>query len=212
MIPPPPHDLVRAVRAELATPGRYHLETPHGVHRSWLAIAFAWLAQRYSDFVHALAARVHVGPRGVSLFGDLIVVACVVIIGIVGARLLIALQIERSQRAQARALTPARSAVAFVRRAREAAELGDYSKAVRLLFAAAVTLLDLRGVVHDDASATINELRREVRARGESVELPFVEIARVYTAAAYAEESLDARSFDQAVEAYDRLAEAVAPV
>lgn len=210
MMPRPPHDLVRAVRAELATPGRYHFETPHGIRRSWLEVAFAWIADRYREFVQALSAHLHVSARGVSLAGDVLVVLAVIAIGVIGAQLLLALQTERLSRAHALALAPARSAHALARRAAEAAERGAYASAIRLLFTAAVTLLDLRGVVHDDESATINDLRREIRERNTGAEEPFVAIASAYTAAAYAEERLDAGAWERARDAYRRLTSTVA--
>lgn len=208
----PPHELVQAVRAELAVPGRYHLTETHVAHRSWLQLALQWLYDRYAEFVHALASHVKVGASGVSLFGDAIVVACVVVLGVVGARLLIALQLERARGNQAIAIGPPRSAHAIARAAAEAAANGDYARAIRLLFAASVTLLDLRGVLHDDPSATVNDLRRALRARNASAEAPFVEIARTFSAAAYAEEQLDASAWGAAREAYDRLSNAAGAV
>lgn len=207
MTPKPPHDLVQAVRAELATPGRYQLAIPRAVHRSWLQLALQWLADRYADFEHALASHLNVGAKTVSLFGDLIVVLCVLLLGYVAARLLIAVQLDRAARTRAISIGPARSAHAIARAAADAAASGDYARAIRLLFAAAVTVLDLRGVLHDDPSATVNDLRRALRVRNVGVEAPFVEIARAFSAAAYAEEHLDAAAWDAAREAYDRLAE-----
>jgi hypothetical protein len=205
----PPHDLVRAVRAELATPGRYQLELHSREQRSLLRLALQWLADRYADFLHALEARVHVGPSGVSLFGDVLIVIAVIVLGVIGARLLIAFQLERAQRARALEVGPARSAYAIARAASQAAAAGAYAQAIRLLFAAAVTLLDLRGVVHDDAGATINELQRELRARQSGADQPFAALARMYTAAAYAEDPLDASSWQRAREEYDRLGTAI---
>ena len=66
-------------------------------------------------------------------------------------------------------------------------------------------LLDLRGVVHDDPSATVNDLRRALRARNAAAEGPFVDIARAFSSAAYAEERLDEPALNAAREAYDRL-------
>ena len=205
MIPKPPHDLVRAVRAELATPGRYQLEPGRVVHRSWLAIALQWLGDRYAEFVRALSAHLHVGRNEVSLFGDAIVVVCVIVLGIIGARLLMAVQLERARRSRAIAIGTPRSAHAIAMAASSAAASGDFARAIRLLFAAAVTLLDLRGVLRDDPSATVNDLRRALRTRNAAAEPPFVEIAHAFSAAAYAEERLDLSAWDAARAAYERL-------
>ncbi len=205
MTPKPPHDLVQAVRAELATPGRYHLAQTSTVHRSWLQIALQWLYDRYGDLLHALQSRLHVGPNAVSVFGDAIVVVCVIVVGVVGARLLITLQVERARRSSTISIGPPRSAHAIASAAGDAAAAGDYVRAIRLLFAAAVTLLDLRGILHDDPSATVNDLRRALRARNAAAEPPFVEIARMFSAAAYAEQHLDATAWEAARSAYERL-------
>ncbi|MBV8639695.1 MAG: hypothetical protein JO322_16565 [Candidatus Eremiobacteraeota bacterium] len=206
MIPKPPHDLVQAVQAELATPGRYHLvDQTHAVRRSWLQVALQFLFDRYAEFVHALASHLKVGPNGVSLLGDAVVVMCVVVLGVVGARLLIGLQVDRTRASRAIAIGPPRSAHAIARAAADAAASGDFARAIRLLFTASVTLLDLRGVLHDDPSATVNDLRRALRARNARAEAPFVEIARMFSAAAYAEEHLDASAWEAARTAYDRL-------
>ncbi len=204
---PPPHDIVRAVRQELATPGRYHLHEA-AVRRTWLQIVAQWVYDRYAAFAHALSARLKVGPAAVSIFGDLLVIVVVLLVAYVAALLLVSMQLERSARARAIALGPARSAHALARRAADAASQGRYDAATRLVFAAGVTLLDLRGVVHDDASATINELRRTLR--GSPAEEPFVALARVYASTAYAEEPASEETWNAARTAYDRLNASVA--
>ncbi len=201
----PEQALVQAVRAELATPGRYHLALPRAVHRSWLQIALQWLSDRYAALLAALQSHLHVGPNAVSVFGDGLVALSIIVLGIIGARLLIAVQVERARRSRAIAIGPTRSAHAIARAAGDAAAAGDFARAIRLLFAAAVTLLELRGVLHDDPSATINDLRRALRARNAAAEMPFVEIAREFSAAAYAEQRLDGAAWEAARNAYDRL-------
>ena len=200
----PPHDIVRAVRDELAVPGRYHLGAPAVRERSWLAIVLRWLYDRYAAFAHALSTRLHVGSHAVHVFGDAVVVAIVLLVAIVAARLLISVQMDRSARGRAVSLEPVKSAHALARKASEAAAQGHYDGATRLLFAAAVTLLDLRGIVADDASATINELRRALR--GTRVEGDFSAIARAYSVIAYAEEPADEALWHAALSSYERIA------
>ncbi|MGC2244865.1 MAG: DUF4129 domain-containing protein, partial [Candidatus Aquilonibacter sp.] len=95
--------------------------------------------------------------------------------------------------------------------AAQAASAGDYARAVRLLFIAAVTLLDLRGVVRDERSATVNELRRRLHERDGALEPAFVEIARLYTATAYAQTPVDPDAWLRARAAYDNLAQSATP-
>ncbi|HVA27755.1 MAG TPA: DUF4129 domain-containing protein [Candidatus Baltobacteraceae bacterium] len=203
----PPHDIVRAVRTELATPGRYHLHpTLLRERQSWFTIAFRYVAQAVARLEHAIASRVHVGAGATSAIGDLLLLGALLGVGFVAARLLLSMQLEREMR-DVHALLPARSAQALARAASDAAERGDYARAIRLLFAAAVVLLDLRGVVADDESATINELRRSLRARDSQAESPFAAIAGVYTAAVYAEHRIDEGAWASARDAYARLTE-----
>jgi len=202
----PPTDIVAAVRAELAVPGRYHLTLGGLEHRSLVDRALQWLWDRWSDLFHALFSHIKIGPQGTSLIGDAVIVLCVVATAAVGAHLLLQLEDERSRRDRATALEPARSAHAFALAAAAAASAGEYARAIRLLFIAAVALLDLRGVVRDERSATINQLRRTLHARNAALEGPFVEIARLYTAAAYAQAPAGIDAWQRARAAYDHLA------
>jgi hypothetical protein len=201
----PTTNIVEAVRAELAVPGRYQLSTGRIEHRSLLDQIFQWLWDRWSALFHALFSHIKIGPQGTSLIGDAVIVLCVVAIAAIGAHLLVQLQDERSRRERAVALAPARSAHAFALAATAAANAGDYAHAIRLLFIAAVTLLDLRGVMRDERSATINQLRRALHARHGALDQPFAEIARLYTAAAYAQTPAGADAWQRARTAYDQL-------
>lgn len=202
----PPHDIVRAVRTELAIPGRYHLHPATAARPSWLELAVRWVADAFGRFERLLSARLHLSPAQSSVIGDAVVIACVTLVAFVAARMLIAMQLERG-RFQPQMLGSSRSAQALSRAAQEAALSGDFVRAIRLIFAASVVMLDLRGVVADDESATVNELRRALRARASAAEPPFSEIARAYTDAAYAERGVDADTWARAQAAYARLAE-----
>lgn len=205
MTPRPPHDLVRAVRAELATPGRYRLEGPSRTGHSWIGLFLRWLGERYDDLVRTLASRLKLGPDAVSVFGDLLVFAIVVFVAIVAARLLISLQIERTARVHSRRLAAAPGAQSYVNAAVQYASRGDFSAATRVLFAAAVILLDRRGALRDDASATVNELCVALHQTNSVADEAFVALARAYTAAAYAERAIDEEGWCAVRDAYDVL-------
>jgi len=207
----PPHDIVRAVRAELAVPGRYHLYAATArPHPSLILQLLRWLADRWNDLLTLLQRHVNIGPKGTSLIGDAVVVICMLAIAAIGAHLLMQLQLERTRRARAFAIAPARSAHALAMAAARAAEAGDHARAIRTLFMAMVTLLDLRGVVRDERSATVNELRRALHERDGRLEPAFVEIARLYTRAAYAEIPVDEAAWRTARAAYDELVSSAA--
>lgn len=201
----PPVDIVRAVRAELAVPGRYQLAAASEAHRSLLGQIWQWFWDRWSDLFRALTSHLKIGPQGTSLIGDAVIVVSVIAIAAIGAHLLIQLQYERSRRHVAAALAPARSAHALASAAAAAARAGDYVRAIRLTFAAAVTLLELRGVMRDERSATVNELARTLHERNERLDAPFAEIARLYTTAAYAQAPVGLETWERARAAYDAL-------
>ncbi len=171
-----------------------------------LAVLWQWLVDRWNDLFQQLVRHVKIGPRGASLIGDALVIACALAIAALCAHLLTQFQLERTRRTRVVEIAPVRSAHALAALAVQAAEGGDYARAVRTLFMAMVTLLDLRGIVHDERSATVNELRRALHERAGGLEPAFVEVARLYTSAAYAQAPVDEVAWQRARAAYDRLA------
>lgn len=202
----PPEDIVRAVHAELAVPGRYHLHVTRA-HRSFFEQALQWVWAHVVMLWDSLMRHVHIGRSGLADVGDGVIVLCVLAIAAVAAHLLVQVQLDRVHADRSVEFSPARSAQTYVVAAAGAAADGDYARAVRLLFIAAVTLLDIRGVVHDERGATINDLRRALATRDAVLEASFVDIARIYTSAAYAERPLDADAWQRAQAAYARLKE-----
>ncbi|MEO9171310.1 MAG: hypothetical protein ABI282_03020, partial [Candidatus Baltobacteraceae bacterium] len=149
---------------------------------------FAWLGDRSQHVLAWLASHAPLGRQGARLTGDAILAIGVLLIAVTAARLLMALQVSRDRRqASAPLVTGNRSARALALAAARAADAGAYDAAVRSIFSAAVVLLDLRGVLSDEHGATINDLRRVLRAKNAAIERPFADLARAYSTAAYAE-------------------------
>ncbi len=210
MTPPPPRDIVEAVRDELRVPGRYRLHvTVAAAHEPWWMQAWHWVADRFGSLWNAIIAHANVSPAAVNVLGDVLVVLAVAAVAYASARLMITWDRD-ARRAQAVPLDPVRSAHAAMVAAGEAAARGDYARAIRLAFTAAVTLLDLRGIVSDDKSATVNQLRAVLASRDPRAGEPFMHIARLYTSAAYAEQPADHETWLAARRAYDALVEAIA--
>ena len=201
----PPTAIVDAVRAELAVPGRYQLHViPR--HASLVGRMLEWLWARWNDFVTAIMSHVKIGRAGTSLIGDVVVALCVLAIAAIAAHLLGALQYERMRRDAALGLASARSAHALAAAAAQAAGAADFARAIRFTFMAAVTMLDLRGVMRADRAATVNELRAELHERDARCDSAFAEIARLYTEAAYAQAPAGEEAWRRARAAYDELA------
>ena len=196
----PPIDPALAARIELSTPLRYHLGRPAPAVEPWWQRAFDEIGKLFSR----LFSGVHVGASAQSAIGIAVLVvvlgACVLLVArLFGGRA------RRVRLATATALEPDRDETALARAAFLAAERGEMTAAVRLLLRASVTLLDIRGAIRYDSSATIGELRRAVRRRGERVSAPFDAIATAYVDGVYAERAIDATVWQGARGAYESL-------
>lgn len=200
----PPIDPQLAARAELATPLRYHLT---------VVPARPSLLERIIDaigtFLQRIFAHVHLGGGGASVVVWGVVAIAVGLFAFLIARVVQAQARERSRAADAVTMLGDDEA-ALARAADDAAARGDLRTAVRLLLRATVTMLDERGEIDDEASATIGELRSEVARRGAPVATPFDEIAATFVSGIYAELPIDAPAWRRARGAYERLRAAAA--
>ena len=189
----PPIDPALAARTELATPFRYQLQTQPPAPEPWWLRAWDWI----SNFLSRLFSHASGGHAIGALLGDVLIAAIVALTLYLFARLiLIATSRRRHADAAIEALSAERDEHRLAREAFAAAERGDIGLAVRLLFAAAVTLLDLRGV---------GDLRRAVRPLGDGVAAPFGEIASAYVTSVYAERPVEAAAWSRAYAAYRSL-------
>jgi hypothetical protein len=175
------------------------------VRPSFLGQLFQWVWVHVADFFHALFGRVHVAGGALSIAGIAIVVVCVLALIAVSVSLALRLQLERTRASRVAPIAPVRSAQAYANDAARAAAQGDYARAVRALFIAAVVSLDVNGMVADDSGATVNELRRALAMRHAGLVPAFSDIARAYTSAAYAEMPLDRDAYERASSAYAQI-------
>jgi hypothetical protein len=201
---------LRATAArELAAPGRYDLTERQVRPREKTLWERFWDGARdlYDKFWNAVFGRIHLGPQGSLAFGDAMIALFATIVLVVGVRLLIGLQIERSARNRGKfeAIEVSRSAHALYLQACDLAKNARFAMAVRVLFLAAVVALDLRGVLRDDASATVGDLRRTLRERDGRMVPPFDEVADAFIAAAYAEREILSDEWQRALDGYRAL-------
>ena len=106
-------------------------------------------------------------------------------------RLLRNLQVDRSQSSPRPApLEEPPAPRALYKQACNAAGRGDYGTAALLLFAAMIALLDRQGAVDATASATVGDLRRELRAGNARLVAPFDAVAAPFVQEAYAERAV----------------------
>lgn len=204
----PPADLNRLVAAELSVRGRYRLETERpAVARTspWLEF-WAWVRDRWNDLWRAAFGRVRLGSGGVVVAGDALMAFVALLLLVVTFRLLSGLAIERRAGARAQRLDSSRDASAIYATACAFARAGDYARASAALFAAAIASLSARGVVRDDRSATVADLRRTLSAGDDALVVPFDEVASAFVAGTYAERPLAMAEWERARASYLRLA------
>jgi hypothetical protein len=86
-----------------------------------------------------------------------------------------------------------------------AARSGNFARAVALLFQASLVLLDRSGRVPFDPSRTAGEYRRLVRRKAQFVARDFDALARIFTAAVYADEPIGEVDWSAASTAFSGL-------
>jgi len=194
-----------AARRELETPGRYHLAIAVAPPpaRPWYQQIWDWLGEQFKNLWQLLYGRVHIGSGGSVAIGEVLIGLAVLALLFAVIRLLAEFQIDRRSRAAAvEALGAPQDARKLYERAHAAARNGDFAAASRLLFAASVVALDLRGVVSEDPSATVGDLRRALRSREAALVAPFDAVSAPFVASAYAERPVATADWERARDAF----------
>ncbi len=206
----PPPNLQALAQRELASPGRYSLtETPPPPARESLWRRFlSWLGDRWDRLWRSLSKRVHFSERTANGIGWTLLAVVSFVLLWVAVRLLVNLQLVRSRkRLNAQPLQAPLDPEALYQTARDAASRGEYGRAALLLFAATVALLDLRGAVSGNRTATVGDLRRDLRSNDASLVALFDAIAAPFVQTAYAERAVDVSQWERAEREYSRLSE-----
>jgi hypothetical protein len=203
---------LRAVaQRELSIPGRYQLlasPTPAQQEPWWLR-TWHWIAGLWQKFWQAFFRRVHVGREAVASIGDVLLVAVVLLLIFVVVRLLMNLQLTRSAlRSSSEPLAERPAPGALYNQACNAANRGEYGNAALLLFAATIALLDRHGAVDATSSATVGDLRRELRAYNAVMIESFDAVATPFAQKAYADRAVDEPQWHRAHDAYVTLRQA----
>ncbi len=199
----PPIDPQLAARQELATPLRYHLQGAPPATQSW------W--DRLMEALGRLLERLFSIHAGASVGNFIVILALLAVAAVtifLVTRFFSTVPRRRGAETEIEELSAERAEHIFARKAFVAAERGDFVTAVRLLLRAAVVMLDLRGALRDDASATVGELRRQTLGFGESVAVPFGSIASAYVTGVYARLPVEETTWRKVRDAYEALREA----
>jgi hypothetical protein len=162
-----------------------------------------WLNDQWNRLTQALFGKIHVSAGAGNILADLAIALFAGIVLFAGIRLLTGWQFDRSaRRSSYRSLDPQASAHGLYLQACGLAQRGDFAGAVRTVFLAAVVALDFRGVVRDDASATVGEMRRVLRARDRDLVGAFDRLATPFVATAYAEIPVASADWESARSGY----------
>lgn len=193
--------------AELSVPGRYHLHdaAAPAPSQTWWERLWGWLSDRWNALTQALFGRVHVNPTVAGVVGDVVIALLVLAVAAAAIRIIVVYGRRSARAASVRALNPAADAAALYAMAAERAERGEYAAAAQLLFRATLAMLDVRGTLRDDASATVGEIRRSLSER--DLVRAFDAVATMFVAGTYAERPLDAAEWERARDAYLTLAQ-----
>jgi hypothetical protein len=207
-VPSAPADLRAAATRELAVRGRYDLgaRVVRPEEKSLWDRFWDWVGDQWNKFWRATGEHIDLGSSAWSAIGWLVLIAILGGLLVVAVRLLSSMQVDREKRRGISSpLDAGRNAHALYLQACAFARDGDYAQAARVLFVAAVTALDLRGLMRDDASATVGELRRALRARDGGLIAPFDELAGPFVTAAYAEREVVVAEWERALAGYRAL-------
>lgn len=191
------------MRGILAQP-RFRIQAAATPTHTWWDQLRNWVGERWSRLMDAFAHHVKIGPRASVAIGDVLIALLVLLVVVVAIRLLLG-AVRAGTTPSGIAVSPLTehaNARDLWEAAQHAAAAGAFTSAIALAFRAALATLDARGVLRDDPARTVNECRRDVRARAPRVYAPFETIARAFTAAVYAEDRAGVEQWSEVERAY----------
>jgi hypothetical protein len=196
----------QALARDILSQSRFRVQVPRAPSHTWWDTVRDWLGDRWHQLLDAFGHHVRVGGSARVALGDVIVVLLIALVIGVLVRLLLGIAREQQSGAgSVSALAVPANPAALHENARQAADRGEYARAIALLYRAALAEMDVRGLLRDDPARTVNECRRDIRKSAPSLAPPFDRIARAFTAAVYAEDRVTAEQWSAADGAYGEL-------
>jgi hypothetical protein len=209
----PPVKLLHALAdGELNRSGRYTLAVaaPRAPSNPpWWQRMWQWVGDRWSALWKAAFGRIHMGRAALASIGDATIVAIALLLVVVVLRLT-QLRIGPSRSRTTRSRPLVLSAQDFAERANALAREGAYGAAARYLFSAMLVALDARGVVRDDRSSTVGEVRRFLLGHSPQLVEAFNDVAFAFVAGAYAERAVESVEWERALASYQSIVGATA--
>ncbi|MHB8461142.1 MAG: DUF4129 domain-containing protein [Vulcanimicrobiaceae bacterium] len=198
-IAPPRLDPRVLAARELSNTLRYPRTTQVArVEKNWWQRLWDRMWAAWSKLLRALFARAKIGPGIERSFGDVLIVVVILLVLGMTIRLVLSARGDRAKRDDVRALGLDRDARELYGRACQAAAAGERGVAAQLAFLAVIVALDLGGIVSDDASATVGDVRARLSQTQPALIPPYDRVARAFTTSAYAESPVDEPTWDAA--------------
>ena len=197
--PPPRIDPQVLAARELSNTSRYPRTTQIAhVQKSWWQRLWDTLWNAWSKLLKALFARAKLGAGVEQSFGDVLIAFVILLVLGLSIKLVLSARGERGRGDDVRALGLARDARELFGRACQAAAAGNRGVASHLAFLAVIVALDLGGIVSDEASATVGDVRARLSQTQPGLLGPYDLVARAFTTSAYAESPVDEPTWDAA--------------
>jgi hypothetical protein len=165
----------------------------------------AWIGNLWNVIARMLGRDLHMTARMQIAIGDLLLAAAGAVAVAVVVRLLRSMTLESASVAGG-IEQPLLAAEALYARGHAAARAGLYRDAISLLFRAALSTLDVRGVLRAEPSLTVRDGRAAVRQRAPQLISAYDTLSGIFTAAFYAEDPAGPDQWSAASEAYFALA------
>jgi hypothetical protein len=200
----PPNDPSLVAHQILSQP-RFRMRIAPSEHAGWWDAFVAWLTRAWHALVGAFAARLHVGGSTSIVAGDIVLAIAAGLVMLFAVRLI--LTYVRAQEVPVSQPDLPRHACAQTLYAQSLHLAGqdDYSGAAAMLFRACLAALDVQGLVNDERSRTVNECLAQLRERAPQFTVPFDALARIFTAAIYADAAVTRAQWNTARESYLQL-------
>jgi Domain of unknown function (DUF4129) len=200
----PPND-PSLLAHQILSQARFRMRIARSGHAGWWDAFVGWITRVWHALLGAFAQRLHVGGKTSIVAGDLLLAIVAGLVVLFAVRLLLTYVRAQELSVSETALAPHVAAQTLYGQALQLAEQADYSAAAAMLFRACLAALDLQGIVHDERSRTVNECLAQLRERAPQLTVPFDALARIFTAAIYADTPVTGAQWNAARQAYLQL-------
>ncbi|MDP9016798.1 MAG: DUF4129 domain-containing protein [Candidatus Eremiobacteraeota bacterium] len=184
---------------------RLHTATQKPAPQSWFDRLTAWLGERWRALMDALFGRVKFSSGAGVAIGDVFLLLAMLGFVLLVGRIIVRYAGRSSINDGAHSVDLTQDPGTLFSRACREAEEERYRVAITTVFAAAVCLLDRRGLLRGVPSETVGQLRRAVSSSSNAAAEPFATLCALLTQTIYADEQAGPQDWARAQSAYEQL-------